>query len=575
MTQLIGLTRRLHVKGLLPLLLSVAVSQAYAVDHGANGLADNQIRSETGPGNVNVTLTATGGHGADGTLSGGNGGAANAVLDLTAQWQAGATISAYGGNGGKLVPDNPDGVFGFGGDATASGVLRGAGALGSALAQGGSYSNPAANLPNAGNANSSLTAWTTGAQAVDLTSTAYAGLGGGSSTASLYVDSGVTAPTAGTASVSGNVKAIGNDAYSPGGSIATLSLYGSGNLTGSSLAQTGASYEDPFINITPGAAAQSTVVGVTTGKHDVSLSSTAKGNYGPYGGIGATATVSGKSGSGKVVVSADATTPYQSFGSGFANATATARSTAQGGSSYAHATAAASNASASAEAYSVGTGGSTAIATGLGDDFSSGHGSATAKSTASNGGSGLLVASASSDSSGTAIGRAAYGGLSVALPALDGSVQSQVVVTAGGAAGIGAGMQAASGGNIGYSVQEGQHTWQQSAAAGHLWITFLQSAAGSVPFCSLELYISNNGQSLYDTSFGSVAEANLFFNNHTLDLGPLGAGLQNLVIHSDLSGATAGYAFNYILAVPEPLEWLLMLSGLALVMVAARRKRVA
>jgi hypothetical protein len=34
----------------------------------------------------------------------------------------------------------------------------------------------------------------------------------------------------------------------------------------------------------------------------------------------------------------------------------------------------------------------------------------------------------------------------------------------------------------------------------------------------------------------------------------------------------SGYGFHYTLAVPEPLEWLLMLSGLMLVMLAARRK---
>ena len=575
MAPVVTLARRLPVKKLLPLILSALASQAYAVDHGANGAADHKTQTLAGAGNLNITLSATGVNGGDGTLSGGNGGAASAVLDLTAAWQASGTISAYGGNGGNVVPASQDGLYGAGGDATATGVLRGAGASGSAYAQGGAFGGQYAGLPNAGNATSSLTAWTSGAQAVDLSSSAYAGQGGGASTATLAVDSGVSQQAAGTASVTANVKAIGNGAYSPGDSTATLNLRGTGNLTGTSLAQTGPSYEDTFVHISPAAAARSTVTGVTTGKHDVTLSSTAKGSYGPYGGPGSTATVSGQSGSGKVLVTADASAPAQSFGSGSAYANAVARTTQQGGSSFAKATANSSVATARAEAYSVGTGGSTAIATASGDDWSGGSSQAYATSTASDGGSGLLVAGASTSSSGTAISRAAYGGLSVALPSLTDGPQSQVVVTAGGAAGLGAGMQAASGGNIAYSVQEGQHNWQQSAPAGHLWITFMEGAAGSVPFSSLDLSISNNGQSLYSVSFGSVAEANLFFNGQTLDLGPLGAGLQNFSIRSDLTGPTANYAFNYSLAVPEPLEWMLMLSGLTVVTLAARRKSKA
>jgi hypothetical protein len=276
-----------------------------------------------------------------------------------------------------------------------------------------------------------------------------------------------------------------------------------------------------------------------------------------------------------VVVTANANTPAQSFGMGSASANAIARTAQQGGSSLAQASATASGAYARAEAYSVGTGGSTAIAKAAGDDWSGAGSSAIAKSSASDGGNGLLTATTSVDSSGTATSRAAYGGLSVALPVLNNGPESQVVVTAGGTAGLGAGMQAASGGNIGYSVQEGQHTWQQSSAAGHLWITFMQGEAGTVPFSSLDLYIANNGQSLYSVSFGSVDEANLFFNGRTLDLGPIDAGLQNFSIRSDLTGATANYAFNYTLAVPEPMEWMLMLSGLTLVMLAARRKSQA
>ena len=578
MSHSLALARRFPVKKLIPLLLSVAVCQAYAAEHGANGATDHRTLTLTNAGNLSANLSATGGNGDNGTQSGGNGGAASAVLDLTAAWHATGNVSAYGGNGGTPAPENATtGGYGTGGDATATGVLRGSGATGSAYAQGGSYSKLVAGVPNAGNANSSLTAWTTGAQAVALSSSAYAGQGGGTSTANLYVDSGVSRPAAGTADVTGSVSAIGNNAYTPGNSIATLTLLGTGKLTGTSLAQTGSTYEEPFMEVSPAALAQSIVQGATSGKHDVTLSSTAKGGYVPiYGGGGASAMVSGQSGSGKVSVTADASAPFQSFGSGGgADAHAVARTTAQGGSSYAQASASGDSLRALAEAYSVGSGGSKAVAIGSGGVTG---GDVVARSTATDGGSRLLVATSTSSAAEAAVttsSEAAFGGLSVALPTIGGDQRSVSVVTAGGSAGLGAGMQLGVGPNIGYSVNEGQHIWQQSAAADHLWINFLDSASGPVAFYSLDLYISNNGQTLYEGSFTSVAEADLFFKGHTLDLGPLTAGAQNFSIRSDMTGATGSYAFNYILAVPEPTTWLLLLSGLTLVMVAARRKSKA
>jgi hypothetical protein len=497
------------------------------------------------------------------------------VLDLTAAWHATGNVSAYGGNGGTPAPENATtGGYGTGGDAAATGVLRGRGATGSAFAQGGSYSNAVAGAPNAGNANSSLTAWTSGAQATNLSSAAYAGQGGGASTASVYADSGVSQAAQGTAAVTANVIAMGNSAFSPGDSTATLTLLGTGKLTGTSLAQTGSTYEEPFMEVSPAASARSTVLGTTSGKHDVTLSSTAKSGYLPYGGAGgAFATASGQSGSGKVTVTADASAPAQPFGTGgYANAHAIARSTAQGGSSYARANAAGDGLAVLAEAYSVGSGGSTAVATG------SGNGDVIARSTATDGGGRTLAASSWSsavESSATTTSEAAFGGLSIALPTLGSDSSSRVVVTAGGAAGLGAGMQLGIGPNVGYSINEGTHTWQQSAAADHLWISFLDGAAAPAAFYSFDLYISNNGQTLYEGSFSSAAEADLFFKGHTLDLGPLTAGAQNFSIRSDITGPTGGYAFNYILAVPEPTEWLLLLSGLTLVMLAARRKSKA
>ncbi len=568
MNPVVALTRRMPAKRLLPLLLSVAVSQAYAIDHGANGAADNKSQTLSGVGNVTATLSAQGSNGGDGTLSGGNGGAASAVLDLTAQWTATANISATGGNGGSVLPANPDSGYGYGGDATASGILRGAGATGSATAQGGSFSGFYSGAPNAGNANSGLTAWTSGAQAVDLSSSAYAGLGGGASVASLSIDSGVSQPAAGSASVTGHVKAIGNDAISAGNSTATLSLRGTGQLTGSSLALAGAVLDDPYVGQTPPATALSTVTGVTSGKHDVSLSSTAKtGVLYPADGT-AIANVSGQSGSGKVVVRADASAVSYTYVLGAASAHAVARATEQGGSSTATASAVGMSNGALAEAYSVGTGSAKAVAIGsTGETL--GGGSTIAHSTSTDGGQRALYASVTSASNYTATSETSFGGLSLALPGLQGPyAHGYATATAGGAAGLGGGVQTANGPGFGYVDLETRHSWQQSAAADHLWLKFLDVSSTPIGYFSLD--ISNNGQGLYFGEFYSQSEADQFFSGHALDLGPLGAGMQNLVIRSSL--ATGSYGFSYILAVPEPLEWMLMLSGLTLVMVAARRK---
>jgi hypothetical protein len=80
---------------------------------------------------------------------------------------------------------------------------------------------------------------TTGALAVDVASSAYRGISGGSSTASLYFDAGVAQPAAGHASVNGNVKALGSNGYLTGDSRATLTLYRTGTLTGRRCRQQG------------------------------------------------------------------------------------------------------------------------------------------------------------------------------------------------------------------------------------------------------------------------------------------------------------------------------------------------
>ena len=573
--------RRLPAICLIPLLLAAAVGRAYAdpgdlPDYGQNGAADFQSWTGNGGGNQTAYLGAIGGEGETGYFGAGDGGAASAVLDLTADWLAAGSVTARGGDGGRPGPDNwYFGRYGTGADGTASAVLRGAGAVGAATAYGGAYRgfNPA--YPSAGSASSSITAWTSGAMAVDLSSNAYSGSGGGSSTATLYVDSGVAQPAAGNASVTGRVSAIGSGGYETGDSRATLTLYGNGSLSGTSMAQAADSINDPYTGGSTAGGASSSVIGVTRGNHDVTLNSSAKsGNAAFFGAGAADATVSGQSGSGKVLVKADANANMTQHQDSRATALATARTTEWGGVSEAHASALGDIVSARAQAYSVG-GNATAVASGAGLT-----GSVSAES-GSSGSNRAVLASASGtvpyNAAITATAQTAFGGASPALPVLGSDPMALVVAIDGGAAGVGSGAQAALLGDDlyygGYVSLRGEHQWQ-SDTAQHLWINLLGATAVG-EFYALDFSITNNGAVLYSHSFGSVEEANLFFNNHLLDLGALAAGAQDLVITSGLSATSAGFGFNYTLAVPEPMAWLLMLSGLTVVMLAARRKSKA
>jgi hypothetical protein len=566
---------RFPVKGLAPLLLAAVVSQVHAdpwdsPPYGADGVADYRSFTWSGSGNQSANLSAVGGTGATGMLRGGNGGAAGAVLDLTAEWQAAGSVSAHGGHGGVPDPDNIYyGMFGTAGDAEASAVLRGAGAVGSATATGGDYRNYNPGVMTAGSGRSSLTALTTGGLAVDVAAGAYSGSGGGTSTASLYVDSGWSRPAAGSASVTGNATAVSNWGYSTGDSTATLTLYGTGKLTGASLARSEDAANDPYTGGGSAGSASSSALGITRGKHDVTLSATASsGNALFYGAGNATASAMGQSGSGNVVVSANADAHLTLHQNSSANALANARTTDFGGSSTAYATAVGDTAAARAVASSVG-GASTAVAVGQGLS-----GTVSAESSTIDSGTRALSASVSSglqdNAQFTANAQAAFG-TNLALPTFGNGSMGWAVVAAGGASGLGGGMQAAATDSFwGPITLRGQHTWDATAGQ-HLWINLLGTTASSTDAFNLDFSISNNGAVLYSNSFGSQDEANVFFSNHILDLGLLGAGTQNLVINSTLTVYGGGYGFNYILAVPEPLEWLLMLSGLTLVMTAARR----
>ncbi|MEO5932787.1 MAG: PEP-CTERM sorting domain-containing protein, partial [Duganella sp.] len=111
-------------------------------------------------------------------------------------------------------------------------------------------------------------------------------------------------------------------------------------------------------------------------------------------------------------------------------------------------------------------------------------------------------------------------------------------------------------------------------------------------FDLFELTISNHGVQLYSHAFLTGAEADLFFNGSLLDLGPLGGGMQDLLISSTLNySGPGGYAFNYLVgtgigvgtgtgggigngvtAVPEASTWLMMVIGMGGMLLVARRR---
>lgn len=88
---------------------------------------------------------------------------------------------------------------------------------------------------------------------------------------------------------------------------------------------------------------------------------------------------------------------------------------------------------------------------------------------------------------------------------------------------------------------------------------------------TLELTISNHGTELFTQTFDDLAQAQLFFNDHTVGLGLLMAGAQDILVSAEYSVSTndfARYGFQYALAlapVPEPQTWIVMLLGLTVI----------
>lgn len=96
-------------------------------------------------------------------------------------------------------------------------------------------------------------------------------------------------------------------------------------------------------------------------------------------------------------------------------------------------------------------------------------------------------------------------------------------------------------------------------------------------FSDLELTVSSHGTQLFTQSFDSVAAAQQFFADQAISLGMLGAGMQDILVSTEITGSDrGGFQFQYALgvsAVPEPGSWMLMLVGMTVVLVVTRRRR--
>ena len=502
----------------------------------------------TGTADVTGTASATGGRGGSGGGAGQGGpGTALASLTLSAGGLADGTVAAYGGEISYI------GSY-YDNDATATLTLIGAGARGSAIAIGG-------------NAGSDVTARTTGAQAVDVTSTAQLGLTG------RYVGGTATANTDVRTAPGGGQAAVRAAAYADGGSstgtaIANVRVASAGEIVATARAKGG--YPSVCCYATSGDA-NTSVHAVTSGSHGVTATATSLANIGSYDGSqsyagSGTASAYGRSGSGIVNAAAEAR-GGEVFG--VTAATAHAVTTALGGVSNARAVATGVNVTASATADAIGR-------QGYAVGFSSAASGAVARS--------ATAYSANRFSQADWTLPVAAGDY-VAATAMAAPAAESVGRTAPGEL-LGAGMHAASNSYVAAAdpwptpqviMPESSARFQFATAADQLLQVAFMEGAGS-GFDVLELTILNHGLQLFSRTFLGAAEADLFFNGHVLDLGLLGAGTQDLVIRSAYTFTVPGsYAFNYLVgssvgAVPEPSTWLMLLLGMGGVLVLARRR---
>lgn len=89
--------------------------------------------------------------------------------------------------------------------------------------------------------------------------------------------------------------------------------------------------------------------------------------------------------------------------------------------------------------------------------------------------------------------------------------------------------------------------------------------------------ISSRGEELFNHTFKSVVDAQLFFTDRVVNLGLLASGAQELFITTTFEArATSDLSFRYVFGVspvPEPQTWLLMVAGSAVLLARARRRK--
>lgn len=566
--------------------------------HGGNGgdaLASGSGWSAAGPASGSATARG----GAGGAISpqslwsrGGAGGGANASLTLRAAGMATGEALAIGGDGVGAY-----GMFPAAGSGVASLTLSGAGASGHSVANSGAGVG--------GAAASTLRAVTSGALAVDVGARA-GGVANASASADVYVDSGYGAAPAGTAAVRGRAFAGGGGGGDGTLSSATVNLFGSGGIVGVSDARGGdAAGGDCYYGCVRGGAAFSGASGITSGRHDVTISAYARGGNAVsdsgllMGGGSAAAAAYGKSAGGVVTVKAEALS--QGYESDIGGARASAITTAAGGASLAEARYVAVPGTwnpdaayvARADAASVGAGGARALASGQGlrgdlraDAAADGAVAVSGRAALTGFGDGLAES------------RASVGGAVAALGPFDGRMQALSQVTgappgadaapplaalaalaapAGGASWRAVGAMAAAGGASAAEAVTQAGIAFNAGAGQHLLLGLFAPVPPAGNIFGLDFSVTNNGATLFARTFTGASELDLFFNSQLLDLGLLVAGRQQLLVSSVWHlGEGAGYGFHYALgasAVPEPGTWLLLVMGLGGVLLAARRKR--
>lgn len=525
------------------------------MDSSSIGGAAEARGAVSGLAAVVANATATGGKADIGYGTGGN---ATAQLSVTAGALASGSAKAYGGIGAEPRSGSPRGD----GLASASLTLVGAGAQGSAYAEGGA-------------ASATVIATTTGALAVDVAANTRATTNG--------VVRATTIVNTGPGSAGVNAVAYANGADGGDRAEANVDINAAGAITGRSTARGGYS----LIAYEPRAfASTSSIRGVTTGNHNVTVRAEAFSDIGdrygnaPYFGL-ADATAYGRSGSGIVNVTAEARGGLVDLPSqpNIVKASATAVTEQAGGVSNASALArgAVSEANALAQGRT-----SSGQQVSFGANASNSIGDY-ASATATNQGSNYGLVQADGNHAITYVGAAGAG---VTLPS--NSALPPAVADTVSLLGVGSHAAAYGGGSVaGTAVYSNTGQFQfASDAGGHLLLGLLSSAFSGDG--TLELLIANNGVQLFNQSFASLSAASLFFTDNLLDLGTFGGGTQNLSITSTLNFAAPGsYAFNYVIGnnafqlnggispTPEAEIWLMMSLGMGGIVLMARRRRAA